>query len=257
MMAVDTGLDGRTALVTGASGGLGAHFARVLARAGARVVVAARREARCHALADELRADGGEAIAVALDVTDTAAIDAALDRVAERFGAVDVLVNNAGVVERGKSPRALADHAFAEVVAVNLTAVYAVSQRVAERLIDAGRPGAIVNIASLLSFATRAGVPAYCASKAGVAHLTEQMALELAPHGIRVNALAPGYFKTDLNREMLESEVGERLVARVPQRRLGRMEDLDGPLLLLAGDAGRYMTGAVVPVDGGHRVAGV
>ncbi len=176
-MAVDGRLDGRIALVTGASAGLGAHFARVLARAGARVAVAARREARCHALADEIRADGGEAMGVALDVTDTASIDAALDLVAERFGLVDLLVNNAGIVERNKSPRELADRAFADVVAVNLTAVYATSQRVAERLIDAGRPGAIVNIASLLSFATRAGVPAYCASKAGVAHLTEQMAL--------------------------------------------------------------------------------
>ena len=256
-MAMDARLDGRTALVTGASGGLGAHFARVLATAGARVVVAARREDRCRALADEIRAGGGDAMAVALDVTAPASIDAALDLVAERFGLVDVLINNAGIVEHGKSPRALADHAFAEVVQVNLTAVYAVSQRVSERLIAAGRPGAIVNIASLLSYGTRIGVPAYCASKAGVAHLTEQMALELAHHGIRVNALAPGYFKTDLNREMLESEVGAQLVARVPQRRLGRMEDLDAPLLLLASDAGRYMTGAVVPVDGGHRVASV
>lgn len=256
-MTVDMRVDGRTVLVTGASGGLGAHFARVLARAGARVVVAARRDERCHAVADEIRAGGGEAMGVALDVTDTTSIDAALDLVAERFGVVDLLVNNAGIVERGKGPRALADHAFAEVVQVNLTAVYAVSQRVSERLIDAGRPGAIVNIASLLSYGTRVGVPAYCASKAGVAHLTEQMALELAPHHIRVNALAPGYFKTDLNREMLESEEGERLVARVPQRRLGRMDDLDAPLLLLASDAGRYMTGAVVPVDGGHRVASV
>ena len=256
-MTVAMRLDGRTALVTGASGGLGAHFARVLARAGARVVVAARREERCRALADEIRAGGGEAMGVALDVTDTASIDAALALAAERLGLVDLLVNNAGIVERGKGPRALADHAFAEVVRVNLTAVYAVSQRVSERLIAAGRPGAIVNIASLLSYGTRIGVPAYCASKAGVAHLTEQMALELAHHGIRVNALAPGYFKTDLNREMLESEEGERLVARVPQRRLGRMDDLDAPLLLLASDAGGYMTGAVVPVDGGHRVASV
>jgi NAD(P)-dependent dehydrogenase (short-subunit alcohol dehydrogenase family) len=196
-------------------------------------------------------------MAVGLDVTDTASIDAALDLVAERFGLVDLLVNNAGIVERDKSPRELADHAFADVVRVNLTAVYAVSQRVAERLIDAGRPGGIVNVASLLSFATREGVPAYCASKAGVAHLTEQMALELAKHGIRVNALAPGYFKTDLNREMLESEVGARLVDRVPQRRLGKLDDLDGPLLLLASDAGAYMTGVVLSVDGGHRVAGV
>jgi NAD(P)-dependent dehydrogenase (short-subunit alcohol dehydrogenase family) len=256
-MATSFDLTGRTALVSGASGGLGAHFARVLAGAGARVVAAARREDRCHQLADEIRAKGGEAMALTLDVTDTASIDAALDLVAERFGTVNLLVNNAGIVERGKTARELADGAFAEVVQVNLTAVYALSQRVAERLIAAGRPGGIVNIASLLSFETREGVPAYCASKAGVAHLTAQMALELAKHGIRVNALAPGYFKTDLNREMLESEVGERLVSRVPQRRLGRMADLDGPLLLLASEAGAYMTGTVLAVDGGHRVAGV
>jgi NAD(P)-dependent dehydrogenase (short-subunit alcohol dehydrogenase family) len=256
-MAVDLRLDGRTALVTGASGGLGAHFARVLAGAGARVVAAARREERCRAVAEEIRSTGGEAMAVGLDVTEVASIDAALDLAGGRFGLVDLLVNNAGIVERERRPRELADRTFAEVVQVNLTAVYAVSQRVAERLIAAGRPGAIVNVASLLGFRTREAVPAYCASKAGVVHLTGQMAVDLARHGIRVNALAPGYFKTDLNREMLESEVGERLVAGVPQRRLGRLEDLDGPLLLLASDAGRYMTGAVVAVDGGHRVAGV
>jgi len=250
-------LDGRTALVTGASSGLGAHFATVLAGAGARVALAARREARCEANAEAIRAAGGGAMALGLDVTDARSIDAGLDLVEERFGPVDLLVNNAGVVERGKSPRELADGVFARVVEVNLVAVYAMSQRVAERLIAVGRPGAIVNIASLLSSQVRATVPAYCASKAGVAHLTHQMAFELAAHDIRVNALAPGFFKTDLNREMLESEVGERIVARVPQRRLGRLDDLDGPLLLLASDAGAYMTGVVLPVDGGHSHAGV
>jgi NAD(P)-dependent dehydrogenase (short-subunit alcohol dehydrogenase family) len=253
----DFRLDGRTALVTGASGGLGAHFARVLAGAGARVAAAARREERCRALADEIGDAGGAALGLALDVTDTASIDATLDQVAARFGPVDLLVNNAGVVEPDPLPGEHADRIFAEVLAVNLTAVYAVSRRVADRLIAAGRRGAIVNIGSLLGGSTRAGVPAYCASKAGVAHLTRQMAMELAPHGIRVNALAPGYVKTDLNRAMLESPAGERLVAGIPQGRLGAMDDLDGPLLLLASAAGGWMTGAVVPVDGGHGVAGL
>ena len=249
-----TSLAERTALVTGASGGLGAHFAAVLARAGARVALGARRTVELEAVAAAI---DGVTMTVPLDVTDDASVQAALDRIDGAWGPVDLLINNAGIVERGRDPLNMAVQRFADVVEVNLTSVFRLSREVARRLIAAGRPGAIVNIASLLSFEISPGVPAYCASKAGVAHLTRQMAVELAPHGIRVNALAPGYFKTDLNRAFLESDMGRRLAARIPQQRLGRVDDLDAPLLLLAGPGGAYMTGVVLSVDGGHRVAGV
>ncbi len=248
-----TRLDGRTALVTGASSGLGAHFAKVLARAGAKVALGARRRDRLEAVADAI---GERALAVALDVTDDASVGAALDRIESTFGTVDLLVNNAGVVERGRDPLRLPMAQFQAVVDTNLVAVFRLAQAVAARLVAAGEPGVIVNIGSLLGFAARPGVPAYCATKAGVAHLTRQLALDLAPYDIRVNALAPGYVKTDLNRAFLDSEAGARLTGRIPQRRLGRLDDLDAPLLLLAGPGGAYVTGAVLSVDGGHLVAG-
>lgn len=245
-------LDGRTALVTGASGGLGAHFAAVLARAGARVAVGARRLEPLKAVAHETGA-----LPVELDVTDDASAETALERIEAELGAVDLLVNNAGIVESGRDPLALSADAFARVIEVNLTSVFRMSRLMARRLVARERPGVIVNIASILSTEVSPGVPAYCASKAGVAHLTRQLGRDFARHGIRVNALAPGYVKTDLNRAFLESEAGERLARRVPQGRLGRFEDLDGPLLLLASEAGAHLTGVVLPVDGGHLVAGV
>jgi NAD(P)-dependent dehydrogenase (short-subunit alcohol dehydrogenase family) len=249
-----TRLEGRVALVTGASSGLGAHFAKVLAQAGARVALGARRRDQLEAVAAEI---GDNALAMELDVTDDASVVAALDRIESAFGTVDLLVNNAGIVEQGRNPLKLPMAQFQAVVDVNLVAVFRVAQAVAARLVAAAQPGTIVNIGSLLGFETSPGIPAYCATKAGVAHLTRQLALDLARHDIRVNALAPGYFKTELNRDFLESEAGLKLVARVPQKRLGRLEELDGPLLLLAGAGGSYVTGAVLSVDGGHLVAGV
>ncbi len=250
-------LDGRVALVTGASGGLGAHFAGVLARAGARVAVAARRVERLEAVAAAIVEGGGRALPVALDVTDDAAVEAALDEVEAALGTVDLLVNNAGVVEQGRDPAALPAAELARVLEVNVTAAFRMTTAVVRRLVQAGRPGAVVNVASILGLGVAKGVPAYAASKAALVHLTRQQALDFAKRGIRVNALAPGYVKTDLNRAFLESALGEALIQRIPQRRLGRFEDLDGPLLLLASDAGAYITGAVLPVDGGHLVAGI
>lgn len=246
-------LDGRTALVTGASSGLGLHFASTLAQAGARVVAAARRADRLAQLVDGLRARGHAASAIALDVTDANAVTAAFDQLARRDELPDLVVNCAGVaVSRPVLEQSVED--WDQVLDTNLKGAWLVSQEAARRLVAAGRPGAIVNIASITGERVAGGVAPYCASKAGLLHLTRALALELARHRIRVNALAPGYVATELNAEFLASAAGERLKARIPQQRFGRPADLDGPLLLLASEAGRFMTGAVVSADGGHLV---
>jgi NAD(P)-dependent dehydrogenase (short-subunit alcohol dehydrogenase family) len=246
-------LDGRCALVTGASGSLGRHFAEVLARAGAAVVLAARRLDRLETIADEIGAAGGKAMAVALDVTDAGSIGAAFAAAEERLGPVTVLVNNAGLTVT----KPLLEHDEADwdkVMDTNLKGAWLVAQEAARRMAAAGG-GNIINIASILGLRVAGTVPAYCASKAGLIHLTRAMALELARDGIRVNALAPGYIETDINRDFFAGEAGRRLIKRIPQRRLGQLEDLDGALLYLASDASRYTTGSVVAVDGGHLVS--
>lgn len=246
-------LDGRTALVTGASSGLGRHFAGTLARAGARLVVAARRTDRLQALVAQLREAGHQALAVPMDVTEPASVAAAFDAIVGEWGAPDLVVNSAGVaVSRPLLEQSVQD--WDSVVDTNLKGAWLVSQEAARRLLAQDRPGAIVNIASITGERVAGGVAPYCASKAGLLHLTRAMALELARAGIRVNALAPGYVATELNAGFLASEAGERLKARIPQKRFGQPEDLDGPLLLLASDAGRFMTGSVIAADGGHLV---
>jgi len=246
-------LDGRCALVTGASGSLGRHFAGVLARAGAAVALAARRLDRLEIIAAEIGAAGGEATVVALDVTDSAGIGAAFAAAEERLGPVTVLVNNAGLTVT----KPLLEHDEADwdkVMDTNLKGAWLVAQEAAQRMAAAGG-GNIINIASILGLRLAGSVPVYCISKAGLIHLTRVMALELVRYGIRVNALAPGYIETDINRDFFAGEAGQRLIKRIPQRRLGQLEDLDGALLYLASDASRYMTGSVVTVDGGHMVS--
>lgn len=250
----DFRLDGRQALVTGASSGLGAHFAFTLARAGATVALAARRIDRLYDLVARLRDEGHRALAVPMDVADGATVAAAFDDLAARGHGPDLVVNNAGVAVS----RPLLEQTEADVDGVlqtNLKGAWLVAQEAARRLVAARRPGAIVNIASITGLRVAGGVAPYCASKAALLQLTQAMALELAPHGIRVNALAPGYVATELNQGFLASAAGQRLQARIPQRRFGEPADLDGPLLLLASDAGRFMTGSVLAVDGGHLVS--
>lgn len=245
-------LDGRRALVTGASGGLGLHFAGVLAAAGATVVLAARRAGRLEAEVARLREGGAAAHAVAMNVTDAASVHTAFDAAeAAAGGAIDIVINNAGIPGASRVLE-MEEAEWDQVLDTNLKGAWLAGREAARRLAQAQRGGSIINVASILGLRVAGGVSAYCASKAGLIQLTKAMALELARHRIRVNALAPGYIETDLNRDFFASEAGLKLVQRIPQRRLGQARDLDGPLLLLASDAGSYMTGVVLEVDGGH-----
>ncbi len=247
-------LAGQVALVTGASSGLGGHFAGTLARAGASVVLAARRLDRLEERAREIEAAGGTATAVAMDVTDPASVADAFDAMAAGPGVPTVVVNNAGLAET-KAATDLSPADWSRVVDTNLTGCFTVAAEAARRMTGAGKGGSIVNIASILGLRVGGMVAPYCASKAGLIHLTKSLALEWARHDIRVNALAPGYVETDLNRAFFASDAGQKMIKRIPQRRLGQVEDLDGPLLLLCSQASAFMTGSVVAVDGGHLVS--
>jgi NAD(P)-dependent dehydrogenase (short-subunit alcohol dehydrogenase family) len=250
-------LTGKTAFVTGAFGGLGRHFARLLAVRGARVALAGRRIELGRTVAAEIGAAvarPGDVRAYPLDVTDAASVADAIAKISADLGAPAIVVNNAGTVARGPSLE-LGEDAWNGVLDVNLSGVFRIAQASAREMVRTGTRGTIVNIASILGLRVRSQVVAYAATKAAVVQLTKALALEWAEHGIRVNAIAPGYFETDINRELLRSPVGQAIVARIPQQRPGRLGELDGPLLLLASDASSYMTGAVIPVDGGHLVS--
>ena len=247
-------LTGRVALVTGASSGLGLRFAQVLAEAGAAVVLVGRRAERLAAVQAGIAAAGGRAIAVGADVLDRRAMTRAFDAAEAAFGCVTVLVNNAGVAHAHRALD-LPEDEWRRVIATNLDAVFFWSQEGARRMLAAGKRGAIVNIASVLGFGVSKGTIAYAAAKAGVVQVTKALGLELAFKGVRVNAIAPGWFVTDINREYLTSEEGAAIKREIPVGRFGEDGDLDGALLLLASDAGRYIAGTTIVVDGGQMVA--
>lgn len=249
-------LEGAVALVTGASSGLGRHFATTLARAGAIVGIAARREDRLQRLADEIGDTGGRAIALKMDVTRQDQVDAGLDRLETEIGPVTVLVNNAGVVAGSAFLDTTAEE-YDRSMDLNQRAVWLVQQSVCRRMVAAGLGGSVVNISSITGLRCAGGAAAYAISKAAVAHMTRITAMELARRGIRVNALAPGYFPTEMTEGFLASEAGQNLKRRIPMRRVGELHELDGPLLLLASPLGSFITGTVLPVDGGHLVTGL
>jgi NAD(P)-dependent dehydrogenase (short-subunit alcohol dehydrogenase family) len=247
---------GEVVLVTGASSGIGRRFAEVLAAAGAKVALLARREDRLAELAQEIAGRGGEALPFACDVTKRDSVAAAIEAAEARLGPLSVLVNNAGVVVS----KPLFDHTEEDwdyVVDTNLKGAWLAAREFAHHLVERKRPGRIINISSVLASRTIGRVPAYSAAKAGLSHLTQVLAMELARYGILVNAIAPGYVETDFNREYFQSESGKALIRRIPLRRLGQTPDLDGALLFLASPASAYVTGAVLAVDGGHAVAAI
>ncbi len=240
---------GKVALVTGASSGLGESFSRCLAARGAVVVAAARRVDRLQALVRE----GGATHAVALDVTDPASVDSAMRQVGELAGPIDILVNNAGVADT-KASLEVSESDWRRVLDTNLDGAWRMAQAAAKSMVAAGRGGSIVNIASILGLRQATHLLAYAAAKAALVQVTKSLALEWARHGIRVNAIAPGYVVTEMNRDFFASDPGQAVVKRIPQRRVGDPRDLEGALLLLASGAGAYITGSVVVVDGGHLV---
>lgn len=247
-------MKGKVALVTGASSGLGAHFARVLAAAGAQVVAGARRQERVQQLVADIESAGGAAMAVALDVTDPESIREALDAAEARFGAVTTLVNNAGIAD-SRTFLKVEEESFSRVMDTNLTGVWRVANQVARRMVQHQVAGSIINIASILGLRVGIGESTYATTKAAVVQLTKATAMELARKNIRVNALCPGYFKTEMNGDYFESEAGAAFIGGTPAARLGELSELDGPLLLLASDAGSFVNGVALAVDGGHLVS--
>jgi len=249
-------IKGKRVLVTGASSGLGAHFARVLAGEGAHVVAAARRLDRLEGLARDCADLPGKVVPLALDVGSVSAIEAGLAEASAALGGLDVLINNAGVAEPERALE-ITEPQWDAHLDINLKGCFFAAQSAARIMTKQESGGSIVNIASILGERVAVSVAPYSAAKAGLIQLTKSLALEWARYKVRVNALAPGYVITDLNRDFFETEQGRALLSRVPMRRAADLADLDGPLLLLCSDASRFMTGAVVAVDGGHLVSGL
>jgi len=246
-------LKGRVALVTGASSGLGVQFSRALADNGAAVALVARRADRLKALKDEIESKGGKAVAIEADVTDLAAMSRAFDAAEKAFGTVTIVVNNAGIAHGGRAVDMSAEE-WRKVLSTNLDAVFFCAQEGARRMLAAKTQGSIINIASVLGLMVAKGAVAYAAAKAGVVQVTKALAVELAFKGVRVNAIAPGWFVTEMNDGYLASEAGDKIKREIPMGRFGKAGELDGALLLLASNAGSYITGATLVVDGGQVI---
>jgi 3-oxoacyl-[acyl-carrier protein] reductase len=246
-------LDGQVALVTGASSGLGVRFAEVAAANGAAVMLVARRADRLQALKEKIEKAGGRAATAEADVLDRASVARAFDAAEKAFGTVTVLVNNAGVAHANRAVD-MPEEEWRRVIGTNMDAVFFTAQEAAKRMLAAKKRGAIVNIASILGLGVSKGTVAYAVAKAAVIQLTKSLALELAFKGIRVNAIAPGFVVTEINREFLTGE-GAGMTRHIPAGRFGEERDLDGAFLLLASDAGRFMNGSVIVVDGGQVLA--
>jgi NAD(P)-dependent dehydrogenase (short-subunit alcohol dehydrogenase family) len=244
-------LTNKVALVTGAGSGLGRQFAITLAEAGASVALAARRREKLDETAEIIRGNGGTAISLELDVTDTLSVTNCIRQMAGDLGPPDILVNNAGIARQAFLTD-MSEADWDDVIDTNLKGVFMVAQATAKSMIQAGKPGSIINIASILGYRVSKALGSYIAAKAGVIHLTKAMALEWSRNNIRVNALAPGYFITEINDQQFDDAAHEKLKHVVPMGRVGDLREISGPLLLLASDAGSYMTGSIITVDGGH-----
>ncbi len=244
-------LSRKTALITGASSGIGLHFAHTLANAGAKVILTARRKQQLDLAVAQIQSRGGIAARAVMDVTSKRSVDAAFESAGKIFGRIDVVVNNAGIASGGKALE-VSESQWDQVIDTNLKGVWLAAQAAAQMMSADCRGGSLINIASILGIRVMGGVVPYAVSKAAVDHLTRVLAYEWAVHGIRVNTIAPGYVLTDMNRAWLQSPAGEKAKHKIPQRRFGQVQDLEGPMLLLASDASSYMTGATIVVDGGH-----
>lgn len=246
----------RTALVTGASSGIGETLAKALSDAGAKVIVTARRREKLDQLVTTIKDHGGEAVAIAMDVTARESVNAAIAEGIEVLGTPTIIINNAGVA----SPRSfvsMEESARDLVMNTNFNGVWNVAQECARRMIDAGLSGSIVNVASVLGLTAKPGQTSYCASKGAVIQLTRAMALDLIKHDIRVNAIAPGWFRTEMNADYFDSEAGKEFITHMPAKRLGQLEELVGPVLMLCSDAASFVNGVVLPVDGAISITGI
>jgi len=238
-------------LITGASSGLGEHMATMLAVRGARISVAARRIGRLESLVGKIQEAGGAAESITMDVVDQDSVEAGFEQAKSRFSVVDVVINNAGTAAR-MAAEDLPGEEWHRVIDANLNGAWYVAQCAGRQMIKSGNGGSLINIASIMAYRQSQGLSAYCASKAAVNHLTQVLALEWAQHGIRVNAIAPGYIYSEMTEALLASERGQTMIANTPLKRAGRPEELDGTVLLLASGASSYINGATIVVDGGH-----
>lgn len=245
-------LEGRIALITGASSGIGQHLAKALASAGASIVLCARRLDKIQAVAQEIEAADGRAIAVAMDVNDRESINNAYQQAEDKLGVCDIIINSAGVADP-KNFLKIDDDSLDFVMNTNFKGVWHVAQEGAKRLADADKPGSIINIASILGLGVQSGYSSYCASKGAVVQLTRALAHDLGRYNIRVNAIAPGWFKTEMNQDYFDSDAGKAYIEQTPAHRLGNLEELVGPVLLLASEAGSFINGVILPVDGAHH----